>query len=246
MIVAVIKMKIVFCRHGDPDYSIDSLTETGKREAQLLAERIAKLDVKEFYVSPLGRAKDTAQYTLDLTDRHAVELPWLHEFKGVVRQGLKFTSCWDRLPSYWTEIDDYYSYDRWDSVKLMKTGNVSKEYKKVCSGIDELLLKHGYRHNGRHFDVIDSNHDTIVLFCHFAVEMAIISHIISVSPMPLWHNFVALPTAVTTLVTEEREKGIAAFRCMEFGDTSHLYAGGAEPSFAARFCECFDDDTRHN
>ena len=53
-------MRLIIIRHGDPDYSVDSLTEKGWREAELLAERIAKLDVKAFYVSPLGRAKDTA------------------------------------------------------------------------------------------------------------------------------------------------------------------------------------------
>lgn len=52
-------MKIVICRHADPDYEKDSLTPKGWREAELLAERISKLDVKDFYVSPLGRAKDT-------------------------------------------------------------------------------------------------------------------------------------------------------------------------------------------
>ena len=52
-------MKLVIVRHADPDYSIDSLTEKGWREAELLSDRIAKLDVKEFYCSPLGRAKDT-------------------------------------------------------------------------------------------------------------------------------------------------------------------------------------------
>ncbi|MDE6124919.1 MAG: histidine phosphatase family protein, partial [Eubacterium sp.] len=51
-------MKIVICRHGDPYYEKDTLTEKGWREAELLAERISKLDVKDFYVSPLGRAKD--------------------------------------------------------------------------------------------------------------------------------------------------------------------------------------------
>lgn len=238
-------MKIIICRHGDPDYSIDSLTPVGREEAELLSQRISKMDVTQFYVSPLGRAKDTAAYTLEKTGKTAVKLDWLHEFKGVVRRGLKYESCWDKLPSYWTEIEDYYSYDSWQNTKLMKSGNVKKEYKKVCDGIDALLSEYGYVHNGRHFDVVNSNHSTIVLFCHFAVEAVILSHIMSVSPMPLWHNFVALPTSVTTLVTEEREKGIATFRCMEFGDTSHLYAGGREPSFAARFCECFDDDTRH-
>ena len=111
--------------------------------------------------------------------------------------------------------------------------------------MDTLLARHGYRHNGRVFDVVDGNHDTIVLFCHFGVESVLLSHLLSVSPMPLWHNFVALPTSVTTVVTEERERGIATFRVQQFGDLSHLYAAGEPPAFAARFCECFDDDTRH-
>ena len=53
-------MKILIIRHGDPNYEIDGLTEKGKREAEFLSERISKLDVRKFYVSPLGRAKATA------------------------------------------------------------------------------------------------------------------------------------------------------------------------------------------
>ena len=52
-------MRLLIIRHGDPDYSIDSLTEKGKREVQLLKERLSKLDVKAVYCSPLGRARDT-------------------------------------------------------------------------------------------------------------------------------------------------------------------------------------------
>ena len=71
------------------------------------------------------------------------------------------------------------------------------------------------------------------------------SRIFTVSPMILWHNFVALPTSVTRLATQEREKGKAIFTCIQYGDLSHLYAGGEEPSFQARYCEQFTDDTRH-
>mgnify|MGYP000433862946 FL=1 len=44
-------MKLLIVRHGDPDYSIDSLTEKGWREAELLSEKLSKLDIKDFYVS---------------------------------------------------------------------------------------------------------------------------------------------------------------------------------------------------
>ena len=62
-------MKLLFIRHGDPDYTIDSLTEKGWKEAEFLSEKIAALDVRDFYVSPLGRAKDTASCTLKKNGR---------------------------------------------------------------------------------------------------------------------------------------------------------------------------------
>ena len=238
-------MKLIIIRHGDPDYENDTLTVKGVREAKLLSERISKLDVKVFYCSPLGRAQDTASYTLVKMNRTAETLPWLCEFEGKIIDGDKLVQCWDRLPSSWTKYPEHYDYNTWYNSKIMKNSNVEEKYKEVCNGIDELLKKHGYEHNGNVYNVKASNHDTVVLFCHFGVESVILSHIMSCSPMIFWHNFVALPTSVTTLITEEREQGIATFRCQQFGDVSHLYAGGEELSFQARFCECFDDDTRH-
>lgn len=238
-------MKLIIIRHGDPDYENDTLTVKGVREAKLLSERISKLDVKAFYCSPLGRAQDTASYTLSKMNRTAETLPWLCEFEGKIFDGDKLVQCWDRLPSSWTKYPQHYDYNTWYNSEIMKNSNVEEKYKEVCSGIDELLKKHGYEHNGNVYNVNDSSHDTVVLFCHFGVESVILSHIMSCSPMIFWHNFVALPTSVTTLITEEREQGIATFRCQQFGDVSHLYAGGEELSFQARFCECFDDDTRH-
>lgn len=58
-------MRIIFIRHGDPDYVNDSLTEKGIREAELLAKRVAKWDnITQFYCSPLGRAKKKPLPTL--------------------------------------------------------------------------------------------------------------------------------------------------------------------------------------
>ena len=42
-------MKILLIRHGDPDYEKDSLTEKGWHEAELLAQRMAELEIQSFY-----------------------------------------------------------------------------------------------------------------------------------------------------------------------------------------------------
>ena len=73
-------MKLLIIRHGDPDYEKDSLTKTGWREAELLANRLETMDIAAFYVSPLGRAQDTASCTLTAMHRTAETLDWLQEF----------------------------------------------------------------------------------------------------------------------------------------------------------------------
>ena len=238
-------MKLLIVRHGDPDYRHDSLTRKGKKEAKLLAARLSALDVRAFYLSPLGRAQKTASYTLKRLSRDGETLNWLQEFRGsVTRPDGSETCCWDRLPCSFTEDEIYYS-PRWHAGDLYRGTNVKAEYDKVCAGLDQLLARHGYRHVGRHFETQQGNHDTLVLFCHFGVEAVILSHLFGVSPVPLWHNTVALTSSVTTLITEERQKGYAIFRMCGFSDIGHLWKAGEAPSFQARFCECFEDQTRH-
>ena len=133
-------MEIWIVRHADPDYEHDSITEKGVREAKLLADRLARYDFSYVYCSPMGRAKETASYYLEKTGKTAQTLSWLHEFKGSVKWNGEKTQCWDRLPEYWTKIDDYYSYDKWLDVELMRKGNVKQQYEKVKRALT-LFLK---------------------------------------------------------------------------------------------------------
>ena len=241
-------MKIIFIRHGEPDYVNDSLTENGFKEAESLAKRISKLDVKQFYCSPLGRAQKTAEPTLKLMGRTAITYDWLMEFPGhiVLPENGKKCIPWDLLPEYWTKQKQYYDKDEWFNVPLMQTGNVKEVYDDVCKNLDKLIAEYGYVRDGNLYRVEKESRDTIVIFCHFGIECVMLSHILGLSPLVLWQGFVALPSSVTTIITEEREEKTAYFRCNGFGDVSHLYADGIEPSFSARFCETFSNkDERH-
>ena len=55
-------MRIIFVRHGEPDYVHDCLTEKGKIQAAAAAERLRDEGIAEIYSSPLGRARETADY----------------------------------------------------------------------------------------------------------------------------------------------------------------------------------------
>ena len=142
---------------------------------------------------------------------------------------------------------NFFDKDEWKNVPIYKAAGVPEAYKYVCDGLDALLKKHGYVRDGFVYRAETPNEDTIVLFCHFGLECVLLSHLLNISPVPLWHGTCAAPTSVTTLVTEERREGIAYFRMGSFGDTSHLYVEGVAPAFAARFCETYyRKDQRHD
>ncbi|MBQ7656328.1 MAG: histidine phosphatase family protein [Clostridia bacterium] len=235
-------MRLLIVRHAEPDYVHDSLTEKGKREAALLGERLARIEAAAYYVSPLGRAQETASYTLRLNGRQAETLPWLAEFRGytVNEETGKKRIPWDYHEKEWHDHALLLDRDRWLEDSLVRGGNVEQIWEETKNGVDALLRKHGYTRSGGVYRCERNTDETIVLFCHYAIGMAIVAYLINVPPVPLWQGFLCLPSAVTTVVTQEREKGEAEFRCVALGDVSHLLAGNEAPSLAGLFPECYN------
>ncbi len=239
-------MRILIVRHGDPDYEHDTLTEKGWVEAECLAEKMKNIEAKAYYVSPLGRAKDTAAPTLKAVGREAEECWWLEEFfkPQIHRPDIpdRTTIAWDWLPADWTVCPELFDKDAWKDNAAMKEGKVGEAAEKVFAELDKLLATHGYVREGEVYKTEQGNCDTIVFFCHLGLECLLLSHLIGTSPMIFWQGFACAPTSVTTVVTEERRKGTACFRITEFGSIEHLYVKDEKPSFAGRFREIYEND----
>ncbi len=240
-------MRLLIIRHADPDYEKDNLTPTGKQEARMLAEFLETWKIRDFYVSPLGRTMATAEPTLERMHRKGTECQWLKEFSIPIRRpdvNGKSRIPWDWLPQDWLEDPRLLSVDQWRENERMKEAFVGEAYDAVTDQFDALLETYGYKRNGRVYQVIRSNTDTIVLFCHLGVGCVLMSHLMNCSPMVLWHGTALAPSSVSVFHTEERRPGTAVFRAASIGETAHLYARGAKPSFAARFCEVYGNGDR--
>ena len=234
-------MKILIIRHGEPDYSIDSLTHKGWREAELLSRRLCGMRIDDIYVSPMGRARDTARPTLEKLDRKAEVLDWLHEFRGHVispNSGERRIP-WNLAPQYRTKQPELYDREPWRENGLFRTGDVQEVYETTAAGVDELLARYGYVRDGGIWRCEKNDETTIALFCHFGLGMTILSYLLDVSPAVMWQCFFMPASSVTTLVTEERVKGEVFFKCMQLGDTSHLFAGSEPVSKAGLYREVF-------
>ena len=238
-------MKIVIIRHADPDYENNTLTERGFLEAKVLGKYYNSSMFDEVYSSPLPRALLTAEAVIK-NEKPINVVDWLIEFyHPVITEDGKKQTNWDFKPSYLSKHPEILSKDYLEAYLPFNDVHLKEEYKKVVNGLDDVLNRNGYKRNGMFYDVARANTKTIVFFCHFGMMSVLLSHLLNIPYTTLAQFSVCVPTGVTTLVSEEREKGIAQFRMMTFGDISHLKRENIEPSFHGRFCETFDSDDRH-
>lgn len=234
-------MRILLIRHAEPDYTVDSLTPKGWVEAELLSQRLVHFDIRDFYVSPLGRAKDTAACTLSKINRTAEELPWLAEFRGRCTdpETGKKRLPWDLPPRLWSSFPGSHDINTWMDIPLFRGSDVGDVWRETVDGARELLGRYGFFKDGPVWRGEANTRSTICLFCHFGISMAFLGLLTDCSPLTLWHRALTLPSSLTEIVTEERIRGEVSFRVTRLGDISHLESNGEKRSTAGLFPECF-------
>lgn len=259
-------MRLIFVRHGEPDYENDTLTKKGWREAELLAERISKWDVTKFYCSPLGRAKDTASCTLKKMNRTAETLDWTKEFFYPIDDPVtgRYGVPWDFVPSCWSNDPLMLDIDQWVNAKIpSQNPMIAPAYRSVCQNVDELLASYGYIRKNNYYQIPDAEErfikstfspsdlnpfgnvpDTgspcLVFFCHLGITFIILSHLLNI-PFPLIVHGMFLPTAsITVLNSEERWGKEVYFRAQSVGDVYYLLKEGERLSTAGAFSTVFE------
>ena len=73
-------MRILFIRHGEPNYEKDDLTETGYKQAELVAERLKDEGIEEIWSSTQGRAVNTAKFTAELLGLPVKSVDFIRSF----------------------------------------------------------------------------------------------------------------------------------------------------------------------
>ena len=222
-------MKLLVIRHGTPNYEKDCLTDRGRQEAELLAERLLKEDIAAVYTSPMGRARETAGAYTRRSGHEAVVCNWLHEFDvsindlstGKPRQVV----TWDMPPEVWTKSELLYDRLGYGKAPEAFGTDMFPRAEAVRVGLDELLARHGLIREGGAFRKEGNTDVTLALFCHFGAGCVVIAQLLGLSPMLTLQGFSADPTAIATLCTDDRFDRIVNFRLHGYGDTYHLGAG---------------------
>ncbi len=225
-------MRLLIIRHGDPNYAQDCLTPAGQLEAQALGEYLAWLGVDRLYSSPLGRARETADFAAKRLNLPVEILDWTREHRG---PRLKGTSqpAWDiagidvRGEAYQGDLG------RWELLdELVDAAQLRAVYAEVERQSDEFLAGLGYERSGAFYRVTRPNRETLAVVCHGGFGLTWLVHLLAL-PLPLVYGmFFIQTTSVSTLLFEERKAGTACPRLLEFGALPHLYQANLRPLYS--------------
>lgn len=218
-------VELVFIRHGQPAWdregaSVDDpeLTNLGHQQAELVAARLAGLEVDRLLVSPLRRARETAAPIATALGLEPEIHPWMAEIRN---------PTWEGTPT--EEVERIFRESRGRTVSEQWEGLPGGEsfrafHDRVTGGLRSFLDGAGavqiadepaqwrLAEPGRRF----------VLVAHAGTNAAAIGHLLGVRPVPWeWERFVSFHASVSVLSPFEVASGWS-FSLLRFSDTSHF------------------------
>ena len=219
-------MRIVFVRHGEPDYTHDCLTEQGKLQALAAAERLREEGIEEIFSSPLGRAAETAAATAELLKLPVKTLDYMRELHWGSTDGTPLPS--DGHP--W-DLADLLAGEGWDLTNpgwrehpYFRNNRVTENADMVARKTDEWLLSLGYERNGAYYRCIrpDDRQKTVALFSHGGSSAAAMGHILNL-PFPYACGLFHLEFTGITIIRLDRNPGQQRLPCLELAnDGRHI------------------------
>lgn len=180
-------MRIVFVRHGHPNYVNDCLTELGRKHAAAAAERLKDEGISEIYSSTNGRALETAGYVAEKYGLPIVKCEFMREISwGSVDNEPLFL---DGHP--WSTVDAMVAKGEsilnpnWAKEEPFVKNKMVGYTENIATALDEWLKNLGYTREGLYYRVAEdvATNKTIAAFGHGGAGSAIFSHLFNL-PYP--------------------------------------------------------------
>ena len=220
-------MRIVFVRHGEPDYENDCLTPLGRVQARAAAERLREEGIEEICSSPLGRAAETAAAAAEALKLPVRTLGFMRELRwgsvngGPIPFGGHPWDLADRMAEEGWDLTD----PGWRGHPYFSGNLVTAEADSVARKTDEWLAGLGYRREGLYYRCVrpDSRQTTVALFSHGGSSAAAMAHILNL-PFPYACGLFHLEFTGITIIRLDRNPGSAALPCLELAnDSRHIH-----------------------
>ena len=219
-------MRIVFVRHGEPDYVSDSLTALGREQARAAAIRLKEEGIEEIWSSPLGRAMETAKATSEVLGLPIQTLDFMREVSWgsidgseILYGGHPWAIVFE-MAKLGLDLND----PNWRDLPDFRNNKLLECIDRIENGIDQWLERYGYVREGRYYrhTVEEKQQRTIALFSHGGSSCAAMGHILNLQ-FPYACALLHIDyTGITVVQMESRSGSGTLSRLTPSNDARHI------------------------
>ncbi len=217
-------MRILFVRHGNPNYELDCLTELGKMQAVAASERLCKEGIELIFSSSCGRAIETASYTAKKLGLDVTLCDFVREINWSSKDGTPVL----QNGSPWLYAEEYIKANKclvdtdWRKNELYSKTNTPSSLDNLSEGLDLWLESLGYKREGNYYRVIKPEFKTVAMFAHAGAFSCVVSHLFN---LPLPFVLLCIPcvqTGVVEIMLDGKEGDIITPRFGTSYEIEHL------------------------
>ncbi len=177
-------MRLIFIRHGDPDYKNDCLTPLGRTQAEHTAQRLQEEPIRRIFASPMGRTRETASFTAALHGLAIEPLDFMHEIDWGTVPGAETVPFgghpWTLGFRFLTESSAE-AAPEWREHPYFRDNICLGYYDRVAAGFDAFLEEFGLIRKGMLYEAKKPCEDTIALFAHGGSGAVMFAHVLGLS-----------------------------------------------------------------
>ena len=217
-------MRIIFVRHGHPDYAHDCLTELGKKHAAAAALRLQDEGIEVIYSSTHGRAMETASHLAEALHLPVTGCDFMREINwGSVDGEPLFAEGhpWDTVDRMVAQGESLVDPD-WQNSETFRRNRVVQCVEKVAAGTDAWLATLGYTREGLYYRAGKDTKRTIAAFGHGGASTAILAHLFNL-PFPFVTSTMGPDyTGITIVELPDEEGALVKPRLEMLNDARHI------------------------
>lgn len=217
-------MRLIYVRHGHPNYEKDCLTELGHQHAAAAAERLQNEGIEKIFSSTCGRAMETARHTAEKTGL-SVEG---HDFMREIGWG---TLCGEPL------FRDGHPWDTADQMVLENKSlvdpdllakepfcrnEVTRYVDRMAKESDQWLASLGFQREGLYYRCLGERYRTVAAFGHGGASAALFSRMLNLPFLFLCCSMGLDYTGITVLSLKNDPGQLITPRIEVFNDARHI------------------------
>ncbi len=214
-------MKIIFVRHGHPNYQDDCLTEIGHMQAEAAAKRLQDIHIDKIFSSSCTRAYETACHIARLHNQEVEKLNFMREIDWGKPNTEDYVHPW-WLVDGWVKTGKEIMNTNWQNDVDYADRTVLNSYRKVVKGFDSWLSELGFSREGSYYRITRENRETLLLASHGGSSSVALSHIFNLPFSFVCHAICPGFTAITVINFEGEVGDLTAPRFELVNDINHI------------------------